>query len=85
MTANPIIQKIFDDKISGVFGLTFIGLIIAVIPNTDAKLKIFEPIKLPNEIAFSFFKAAITDAANSGTLVPTATTVTEIAYSLTPK
>ena len=85
MAAKPIIQNILDDNISGEFGLTEKGLIIAVIPNTEARLKIFDPIKLPSEIALSFFRAAITEAANSGTLVPTAITVTEIAYSLTPK
>ena len=59
-------------------------LIILVNPNTDAILNIFDPIKFPIEIAFSPFKAAITDAANSGTLVPIAITVTDITASLTP-
>ena len=40
---------------------------IAVIPNTEPILKMLEPIKLPSEIAFSFFKAAMIDAASSGT------------------
>jgi len=79
MAAKAIIQKILVDKICGVFGLTIIGFIIAVKPNTEAILKILDPIKLPNEIAFSFFSAAITEADNSGTLVPIAITVTEIA------
>ena len=83
--AKPIIQKTLEDKISGELVLTVIGLIIAVIPKTEAKLNIFEPIRLPSEIALSFLKAAITEAASSGTLVPTATIVTEIAYWLTPK
>ena len=52
---------------------------MAVNPKTEAILKIFEPIKLPKEIAFSFFKAAIIEAASSGTLVPMAITVTDIA------
>ncbi len=67
----------FVDNILG--DSTAIGLIIAVKPSTEAILKILEPIKLPNESAFSFFNAAITDAANSGTLVPIAITVTEMA------
>ena len=57
---------------------TEIGLIIEVIPNTDAILKILDPIRFPKEIAFSFLRAAITEAASSGTLVPIAITVTEI-------
>ena len=43
-----------------------------------------DPIKFPNEMAFSFFAAAITDAANSGTLVPIAIKDTPITASLTP-
>ena len=43
-----------------------------------------EPIKLPNDKAFSFLTAAITEAANSGTLVPIAMTVAAITASLTP-
>ena len=45
-------------------------------------LKIFEPIKLPTEIPFSFFAIAISDAASSGILVPIATMETEITASL---
>ena len=57
---------------------------IAVTPNTEAILKILDPIKFPKEIAFSPFIAAITEAANSGTLVPIAIMVIEITPSLTP-
>src|SRR5690554_4388035 len=57
---------------------------MAVIPRTEEILKILEPIRFPREIAFSCFRAAITEAASSGTLVPTATIVTEITRSLTP-
>jgi hypothetical protein len=57
---------------------------IAVIPSTEAMLKMLDPIRLPNDKAFSFFRAAITEAASSGTLVPMAITVTEITRSLTP-
>ena len=64
---------------------TVIGCMIAVIPKTDAMLKIFEPIMLPINNAFSCFKAAITDAANSGTLVPIAIIVTAITRLLTSK
>ena len=45
---------------------------------------IFDPIKFPIEIPFSFLAIAITDVANSGILVPMAITVTEITASLTP-
>ena len=75
----PIIQKIFEARISGVFGFTAIGLIIAVKPKTEQILKILEPIKLPNEMAFSCLIAAMIDAANSGTEVPMAITVTDMA------
>ena len=36
-----------------------IGVTIEVIPKTAKMLKIFDPIKFPNEIAFSFFKTAM--------------------------
>ena len=61
------------------------GCIIAVIPRTEAILKILDPIRLPSDKAFSFFKAAITDVASSGTLVPIAIMVMDITRSLTPK
>ena len=64
--------------------VTSIGWIIDVIPNTAKILKIFDPIKLPTEIAFSFFITAITEVANSGTLVPKATTVILMILSETP-
>ena len=41
-------------------------------------LKMFEPNKFPSEMAFSFLMTAITEAANSGTLVPTETIVIPI-------
>ena len=43
-----------------------------------------EPIKLPIDRSFSFFNAAIIEAANSGTDVPKDTIETEIILSLTP-
>ena len=55
-----------------------------VIPRTARILKIFEPNKFPNEIAFSLFRAAIIEVANSGILVPKETIVTAITRSLTP-
>ena len=58
------------------------SLIIAVIPNTDPMLKIFEPIKFPTEMLFSFFAIATKEAANSGILVPIATMETDITASL---
>ena len=48
------------------------SLIIAVIPSTEPILKIFDPIKLPTEIPFSFFAIATKEAASSGILVPIA-------------
>ena len=69
---NILVDSIFEDS-------TAIGFIMAVSPKTDAILNIFDPMRFPREIAFSFLTAAITDAANSGTLVPIAITVTEIA------
>ena len=56
---------------------------MAVIARTRPILKIFEPIKLPTEIPSSFFAIATKEAANSGTLVPMATIVTDITASLT--
>jgi len=60
-------------------------LIIDVIPNTDARLNIFDPIIFPSEMAFSCLIAAIIEAASSGMLVPTATNETDITASLTSK
>ena len=80
--ANRSIQKISRERICGsVTGIVFIK---DVIPKTEAMLNMFEPIKFPKEMAFSFLAAAITDAANSGTLVPMAIIDTEITASLTP-
>ena len=59
-------------------------LMMEVTPKTDPILKIFDPIRFPKEIAFSFLTAAMTDAASSGTLVPMAIIVTPITASLTP-
>ena len=53
-------------------------------PKTEPILNIFDPIKFPIEIPFSFLAIAITDVANSGILVPIAITETEITASLTP-
>ena len=61
------------------------GVIIAVIPKTPKMLKMFEPNKFPRDMAFSFLMTAITEAANSGTLVPTETIVIPITRSETPK
>lgn len=79
----PNIQNMSLDN--NPWSTTVIGVMIEVIPNTANRLKIFEPIKLPTEMAFSFLITAITDAANSGILVPTDTTVIPITRSLTPK
>ena len=53
-------------------------------PITHSMLNMFEPITLPMEISICFLNAAATDAASSGRLVPTATTVRPITCSLTP-
>ena len=55
-----------------------------VIPITAKTLNIFEPTMFPTEMSVSFLKAAITDAVNSGTLVPKATMVMDIKRSLIP-
>lgn len=55
--AKPIIQNISILKID--LDCNAIGLIIAVIPNTEAMLKILEPIKFPKEMAFSPLKAVL--------------------------
>lgn len=68
--AKPNIQKISLVSIWG--SVTAIGFTSDVNPKTEPILKIFEPIKFPSEIAFSCLAAAITEAANSGTLVPIA-------------
>ena len=56
-------------------------MILDVMPITTSKLNIFEPIKLPIDKSFCFFKEATIDAANSGTLVPIATIVILIILS----
>ena len=79
---NPSIQKISLFNMEGsVTGMVFT---MAVSPKTEPMLKIFEPIRFPKEIAFSCFAAAITEAANSGTLVPIAINDIPITASLTP-
>lgn len=57
---------------------TAIGFKMAVIPNTEAILNMFDPIKFPSEMAFSPLMIDMMDAASSGTLVPTAMIETEI-------
>ena len=65
--------------------VTLRGVKMDVIPSTAKTLNIFEPIKFPIEIFFSFFNKAISEVASSGMLVPTDTTVIPIILSLTPK
>lgn len=55
------------------------------IPRTAPMLNMLEPIKFPIVIPTSFFRMEIIEAVNSGKLVPTATIVTEITLSDTPK
>ena len=75
-TAKPKSQNILFKILPSITGM---GFIIAVRPKTEAILKILDPIRFPSESAFSFLSAAITEAASSGTLVPIAITVTDIA------
>lgn len=75
-TATPIIQMRSLFNISG--DSTAIGFNMAVIPNTDAILNMLDPIKFPREMAFSPLMIDMTDAASSGTLVPTAMIETDI-------
>ena len=63
---------------------TWIGLIIEVIPKTAKILNMFEPIRLPKEIAFSFLIIAIMEAESSGILVPMEIIEIPITRSLTP-
>ena len=65
--------------------VTLRGVKMDVIPSTAKTLNIFEPIKFPIEIFFSFFNKATSEVASSGMLVPTDTTVIPIILSLTPK
>ena len=62
----------------------FIGVIVALQPNTKNILKRLEPITFPIAISGFFFNAATTEVANSGREVPPATKVKPIIDSLTP-
>ena len=55
-----------------------------VIPTIARILNKFEPRRLPMEMAFSLFEIATNEAASSGILVPTETTVMAMILSLTP-
>ena len=55
------------------------------IPRTAPMLNMLEPIKFPIVMPTSFFRTEMIEAVNSGKLVPTATMVTEITLSDTPK
>src|SRR5690554_8062845 len=61
------------------------GLIREVRPSTAQILKILEPMMLPTEISFSFRNTAMSEVANSGTLVPKATIEIPMTLSLTPQ
>ena len=78
----PSIHNISELSISL---LTVIGVTSDVIPSIAAILNIFEPIILPMLMSVSFRKAATTDVANSGTLVPNAIIDTEIIRSEMPR
>ena len=70
ISLNIILESIFS-----------IGITVDVIPITTRRLKMLDPIRFPIERSFCFFIDAITDAANSGILVPIATIVTLITLS----
>ena len=62
----------------------YLGTIRSVLTKTEAILKMFEPIRLPREMAFSFRATATRDAASSGILVPTEIIVIPITRLLIP-
>lgn len=62
-----------------------IGVIVAPIPDNKQMLYILEPITFPTAKSESFFIAAITDVAISGSAVPIAITVILIIAGLTEK
>ena len=66
------------------FASTNIGFIAAKRPMTKKMLAIFEPIILPNAISLCPILAADIVPANSGKLVPTATTLKPIIISERP-
>ncbi len=61
----------------------YTGFIILVIPNTNNKLNIFDPIMFPIAIEEDLFFIAIIDVTNSGKDVPIAIIVSPIIFSLT--
>lgn len=75
-------NSIYTKSASYIEKSTGIGQMVDDIPRTASILKILEPITLPNEISICFFVAAISDAASSGRLVPSATIVKPITLSL---
>ena len=72
---NIIISKLYEI-------LYLLGLIIADNPIINNRLNIFDPIIFPIAISLSPFIAAITLVTNSGKLVPIATIVNPIIFSL---
>ena len=74
-TATPTIH-IISELIT--LGETSSGFRIAVMPRIENTLKILEPMMLPMEMSISFLMEAAREVANSGTLVPKATTVRPI-------
>ncbi len=65
-------------------GSYFIGLIIALSPRTQSKLKILEPITLATAMSVFFFIAATAEVTSSGKEVPMATIVSPIKFWLRP-
>ena len=80
-----MVSKINNGRVRSITNAsTDIGLIIANIPITKNILAIFEPITFPTAISLWPIRAAETVPANSGKLVPIATTLNPITISETP-
>ena len=59
-------------------------MMLALMPAARNTLKILEPMRLPSAKSGSRLYAAMPEATSSGTLVPKATTVSPMMWSLTP-
>ena len=65
--------------------IALIGAMTAASPTTVSVLKMFEPMIFPTAKSFSPRRAAAIELASSGSEVPTATMVSPISRSLTPR
>ena len=71
-------------SICNIAGLTLMGLIKLIVPNTNKILNMLLPTMFPIAISPCFFQAAIPDVANSGKEVPKAAITKPIKESLKP-